>query len=84
MRVVTQKNVERGLIERRKKGERKKDRLERMEMMNGEKCNGLGSNLFVVFVVVWVRDALGPEGTSSSYHSEQTAGTSFSLLASQL
>lgn len=46
--------------------------------------NGLGSNPFVVFVVVWVRDALGPQGTSSSYHSEQTAGTSFSLLASQL
>lgn len=44
----------------------------------------MGSNPFVVFVVVWVRDALGPEGTSSSYHSEQTAGTSFSLLASQL
>lgn len=46
--------------------------------------NGLGSNPFVVFVVVWVRDALGPEGTSSSYHIEQTAGTSFSLRASQL
>ena len=46
--------------------------------------NGCGSNPFVVFVVVWVRNALGPEGTSSSYHSEQTAGTSFSLLASQL
>lgn len=46
--------------------------------------NGLGSNPFVVFVVVWVRVVLGPEGTSSSYHSEQTAGTSFSLLASQL
>lgn len=54
-------------------------------MMDGnKKMNGLGSNPFVVFVVVWVRDALGPEGTSSSYHSEQTAGTSFSLLASQL
>lgn len=35
-------------------------------------------------LLLWVRDALGPEGTSSSYHSEQTAGTSFSLLASQL
>lgn len=35
-------------------------------------------------LLFWVRDALGPEGTSSSYHSEQTAGTSFSLLASQL
>lgn len=46
--------------------------------------NGLGSNPFVVFVVVWVRDALSPKGTSSSYHREQTAGTSFSLLASQL
>ncbi len=57
-----------------------------MEAMdeNEKKRNGLGSNPFVVFVVVWVRDALGPEGTSSSYHSEQTAGTSFSLPASQL
>lgn len=35
-------------------------------------------------LLFWVRDASGPEGTSSSYHSEQTAGTSFSLLASQL
>lgn len=52
--------------------------------MEKKKRIGLGSNSFVVFVVVWVRDALGPEGTSSSYHSEQTAGTSFSLLASQL
>lgn len=54
------------------------------KMKKEKKGNGLGSNPFVVFVVVWVRDALGPEGTSSSYHSEQTAGTSFSLLPSQL
>lgn len=35
-------------------------------------------------LLFWVRDASSPEGTSSSYHSEQTAGTSFSLLASLL
>lgn len=83
--VATEKDVDKE-VERLKEGR---------EEMAGEtggngndgwklKKNGSGSNPFVVFVVVWVRDALGPQGTSSSYHSEQTAGTSFSLLASQL
>lgn len=57
-----------------------------MESVHENEQNGgcLGSNPFVVFVAVWVKDVLGPEGTSSSYHSEQTAGTSFLLRASQL
>lgn len=66
------------------KEEKRKKKTQKQCMKKKKNRDGLGSNPFVVFVVVWVRDVLGPEGTSSSYHSEQTAGTSFSLLASQL
>lgn len=67
-----------------KEEKRKKKTQKQCMKIKKKNRDGLGSNPFVVFVVVWVRDVLGPEGTSSSYHSEQTAGTSFSLLASQL
>lgn len=69
-----------GWVEKEAKGRQKMEFVHK----NGKNGGCLGSNPFVVFVAVWVKDVLGPEGTSSSYHSEQTAGTSFSLLASQL